>query len=819
MRTSFSPANTESDVEQFFVIPFLTGKQTLSIPDPAILTKPSLATLEIGKGKNKRRYVPDFLVYHEGLPSVVIEAKNPEETLETAINEAQLYALEINKNYPSGINPCEWAMATNGNDVWLAHWDSAEDIQKTATAGLVIGSSVLTSFAEAIGWGAISDRCAKTRRKLTPQDWTRPSESLGENRVNLAKAGHNSLYADLEPVLRKYFDPKDREVEDLIIERAYVSTDESTKYERSFEDFLRTRVIPLGDDRHSSEIATTRKDAGSFGKQLNRLAALRQPFMQLIIGGVGSGKTTFLKRFFKHLLPQEMKEKIVYCRINFNIAPDDVTHLENWVCEQFIYHIKKNYSIIIDTETEHGLQSVFSEEIKNNSGAYSFLKRSGEEKYLERIASDLLEWMSDPRSLSRALARSIGGDRGYLLIIAFDNVDRRERDVQLRIFQVGQWFMNHTKSVCVMTMRDETFEAYKDEKPLDAFLKTGNFYIRPPRFVDMVSKRLDLAISDMAGIAESTFTYEVDGLGAVKYPATAVGNYLTSIFVDLFKKRRNITTVLEGLSGRNARKSLEMFIATLTSAHFNTQQFSKSVWTMGSYSIHEAVLLKALMRTTYLYFTPSHGFVRNIYNFPLDSRQPDHFLKSEILDFLILNRKKVGDTRYEGYFTASRLAAEMGKFGYLLDDVMLSIDQLVLDELVITERQTRASVKPETAVRVHPSGYVHMKILASRSEYISSCALITPLRDTQVAQNIGAKWHINDPYTDIRKAAKEDVGYLFIKYLTEEQAGLASQAIGLRQDVQAGRQLLRLASDAIGYSFEGGSSATDHENEFGRLFE
>ncbi|MCE8006627.1 type I restriction enzyme HsdR N-terminal domain-containing protein [Aestuariivita sp.] len=818
MRTRFSDTDTESDVEHFFVLPLLTSRELLGIPDTAVMTKASLSTIEIGKGSNKKRYVPDYLVYNDGLPCMVVEAKRPDQTLQSALDEAQLYALEINKNFPSGVNPCAIVCATNGRSVWFADWDASEQIREFDTSDIKIGSKELEAVQKIACWDALIKSTSRLKRKITPKELQRAAEHLGENRVNLAKSGHNSLYAELEPILRKYFDPKDRELENLIVEKAYVSTEETTKYERSFEDHLRTRVIPLDDER-SVEVKTNKRDAGTFGKILTQRTEDNQPFMQLVIGGVGSGKTTFLKRFFAHLLPSEIKRRVVYCRINFNVAPDDTDDLENWVCEYFIEHFRRHYSHVIDITTEAGIQSVFSQEIKNNSGAYAFLKKSSLKDYHKRIAEDILKWMSDPRVFAKAIARSVGGDRNCSLIVSFDNVDRRDRDSQLRIFQVGQWFMNSTRSLCIMTMRDETFEAYKDEKPLDAFLKSGNFYIRPPRFVDMVSKRLSLAISELSSSADETASYEIDGIGEVRYPKTAVGSYLTSVFVDLFKKRRNISTVLEGLSGRNARKSLEMFISILTSAHFDTRDFTQSALTTGQHTIQENTLLRALMRTNYLYFTPSHGFVRNLFDFPLTSSDMNHFLKSEILKFLIENRKKVGDTRYEGYFTVSFLQDEFSKFGFQKSDIRDTIDMLIADELIMAERQTREKVSTQSSVRVRPSGYVHMSILSGRLEYLSACALITPISDGQTAKQIGEKWQINVPHTDAKHGMKSEAALLFVQYLKSEQSRVTAGHVGLADETKPGWLLLKRATEAIGFTHGQTLLGEPAEIEFESLFD
>lgn len=817
MRLDFSSANTESDVEQFFVFPLLTEQGYLGIPDTAVRTKNSLATHEIDKGRTRKRYVPDYVIYGEGLPLVVVEVKNPEDALDDAYAEAQLYALELNKQFVKG-NPTQWVLVTNGLDIFVGRWDQNRPAQRIAVRSIVVGTAALETLNRLVGWDSLQELAAKTNSELLPSNWFLPSESLGENRVTLAKVGHNTLYEEVDPILRRYFNPREKEYEEEIIRNAYVTTDEVTRYERSFEDYIRTRIVPTSDNR-GEEIRTTKRSAAGFDGRLEKLSGSKQPYMQLVIGGVGAGKTSFIKRYFNYIMSKELRKRTVYCRINFNNASDDLSDIKKWVCDSFNDCIKENFAHVVDTTTEEGLRSVFANEIRDRKGAYAFLKKSSLEKYNERLGLDLLDWLSDPERFAKSLARAISGDRGNALIVVFDNVDRREREAQLKIFQTGIWFMNLTKSVCIMTLRDETFEIYKDEKPLDAFLKTGNFYIRPPRFIDMVAKRLDLAIAYLEEAGTQRHTYEIEGLGTVTYPATSLGSYLTSVYVDLFKKKRRITLVLEGLAGKNARKSLEMFSAVLTSAHFDTREFTSSALTHGSHHIQEVVLLRALMRTNYLYFKPTHGFVRNIYDFPISSQSPNHFLKFHLLKFLVENRKKTGDTRYEGYFTAGYLSQLMVGFGFRDDDVLRALDALLVDELIVSEALSLKPIKNDTAVRVLASGYIHLRILAQRTEYVSSCALVTPIADEKAAVRIGELWQINDPHSDARSASKRDAAYHFVEYLKDRVD--EHRGVGLAQSERIGALMVHYASEALGFSHEQAPApqpTASAEEEYDRLF-
>ena len=84
--------DNESDVEQKFLYPLLTHPSFLAIPPKAIASKKYLSTLPfVSKSTLPRNYIPDYILFVTGFPVCVIEAKQPEVSAETAIQEARLY--------------------------------------------------------------------------------------------------------------------------------------------------------------------------------------------------------------------------------------------------------------------------------------------------------------------------------------------------------------------------------------------------------------------------------------------------------------------------------------------------------------------------------------------------------------------------------------------------------------------------------------------------------------------------------------------------------------------------------------------------------
>ena len=98
MYCSLKDLVTESDVEQKLLWPLLTSPKPMGFGlQPAeILTKPNIQRVEIDKGAKRHLYYPDYIIVIAGLPIVVVEAKAPIESLSDALNDARLYANEIN---------------------------------------------------------------------------------------------------------------------------------------------------------------------------------------------------------------------------------------------------------------------------------------------------------------------------------------------------------------------------------------------------------------------------------------------------------------------------------------------------------------------------------------------------------------------------------------------------------------------------------------------------------------------------------------------------------------------------------------------------
>ena len=350
-----------------------------------------------------------------------------------------------------------------------------------------------------------------------------------------------------------------------------------------------------------------------------------------------------------------------------------------------------------------------------------------------------------------------------------DNVDKLDLQTQLDAFSLSLWFMEKTGAFVILQMRDDTYERYKNKKPLDTFRSGITFHISPPRFIDVVKRRLELSLEYLASQAQETQTYVLESGARVTFPKSELGIFLRELYIELFERKRNISRVLEALAGRDVRRALEMFVSIITSGHLSETAITSVVKGSGAFPITEYNVLKILMRTEYRLFSDQSGFVTNIFEYNPDWEKPDNFILVELLYWLAHNRKRVGQIGLEGFFTCRHIAAEMQKQGYVPDDTLAALNYLLTKELVEADHMNFVHVDPDDLVRIQASGFIHVRVLCERFEYLYGVLPTTPIRDPTAANLVGDFINRENVRGDLGAYEKVRAIEIFFRYLVAER--------------------------------------------------
>ena len=104
----------------------------------------------MNKSALPKGYIPDYIVFFNGYPILVIEAKSPDVGIKQAIDEARMYGQLLNQNFPTKINPVAFVMGCNGKEIAVGPTDT-NDHKLFSLPDVVIGSEALAQLKELIG--------------------------------------------------------------------------------------------------------------------------------------------------------------------------------------------------------------------------------------------------------------------------------------------------------------------------------------------------------------------------------------------------------------------------------------------------------------------------------------------------------------------------------------------------------------------------------------------------------------------------------------------------------------------------------------------
>ena len=290
----------------------------------------------------KKYYFPDYLIAIRGIPILVVEAKKPDESLEEGYSEARLYAQEVNAKYSHNINVCQYVIACNGRMMWAGYSDQAKPFLCLSYDEFAVENE---NFNKLIGFCS-RDKFLELANKPYVQArgssrFASPVSVLGGQRVQNGEMTENSFGRTLVFENRAIFDPETETDRTIIVKNAYIS---SLKREQHIEPIYKEiRRFELPSQKNSVMISTEKPDE-LVDKISEKIIQNHDAYsLILIIGNVGSGKTTFT-RYFKYVYladkHPDLSSKCEWVFINMNYAPLAKDEVYKWIKNEIIESIK-----------------------------------------------------------------------------------------------------------------------------------------------------------------------------------------------------------------------------------------------------------------------------------------------------------------------------------------------------------------------------------------------------------------------------------------------------------------------------------------------
>jgi len=746
--------NNESDVEQKFILPLLTRPYPMGLgyANRHIYTKTYINSQIIEKGNKAKHYIPDYLVYLQGIPVLVIEAKTPNTSLNDAYREAQLYSQIVNSKFGHKKNPCNKIIATDGFTLWAGYFDCAEPEIIMKFDEFVIGGVAYERLLTFASYSSLNEQIQAIFVALKGDaKFIKPITELGTKLVQNEEIPSNSFGNTLSFDYQNVFTPDS--VEDIIniVNNAYVT---SKRRDRTTEPIYKTVKKDISFVYNNTTQLFSEEPQPIFDS-----IARSKKSLILLIGNRGSGKTTFIRYLNEKMLSAEMKAATVWLYIDMNNANISRNGVYDWLSEKIYSQLSHKFKE--DFDSLEIIEKVLSEKLNQLDKWIGKIYDKNSDEYKKEKVQIIKETLNDSQKKMKAYTDYFLKKYNKTCVVVFDNCDKKDSKDQLLMFEVAQWLRDECPFLIIMPLRDSTYDSFRDQPPLDTVIKDLAFRIDPPDFLKVLQARLQYIY--YLNKHKVTSTFNVSSSMHVKLKENEHLEYFKSI-LNSIRNDSYAKNMFYGLAGRNIRKGIEIFLEFCKSGHITASKFLEIRAEDGLYTLPSHILINALIRQNRKYYNDEISPIKNLFSSQFYDTPPDPYARLDILTALSYYRKQ--NNYIENFVKIDVLLQSLSAVGHNENVILRELHKLIQYDLVTYEAQTD-NIEKDGHIRISVSGSQHLKLL-SNITYLGACAEDVYYRNTEIATAISERMRYLSNKSDYKNITYENAKTL-VDYLIEYQ--------------------------------------------------
>lgn len=567
-----------------------------------------------------------------------------------------------------------------------------------------------------------------------------------------SRKGENDSADGFSVLFRRMFDSIVED--DEMLKNCYVSTDSSRSYQHEFAALLQ-RATP-----HYMQTKPAVEDGKPSDAFTQAITAAAEPCVVVLVGHIGSGKTTFINHFFRVHLPErsgsayyfikDLKDEVHAVGDTF-----DSSNAEQRIYEKLLDDVETRFSDINPYDFDV-LKQIFWHELvrlKNGPRKREFTKTP--DAYLTAEAARLEELSHDKRKLCIALLIYVKKKKGKPLCVVFDNIDWGGEKYQQFIYSLAHNLSREAQCISIVTLRQAVFERARKQ----GFLDVRNdliFHVTPPSLRELVSRRIKHA---RVSLAKSNH-YKMKLLNPVEI--SHLTNSLDVINELVLGESESIRKMLEALTSGNMRLAFDYLRRFSVSGHTDInrliQIFNAPKTGQRSRFSFRNFFRPFALGSDHRYHEGNSPIV-NIFKVS-STRLDTYFLRCRILAFL-LHTYVSSEGRAKGEIQVRDLLSAMAACRHYENDVLKAC--IELEKKYLIERLTNPNdiLDKDDIIRISASGNYYLTDLAYETDYLVLISQDTYIYEHDAFEKIAAEHRqAEQDRTREQRAVKEFLDYL-----------------------------------------------------------
>ncbi len=563
-----------------------------------------------------------------------------------------------------------------------------------------------------------------------------------------ARIDRNSIADYISPALDNALNGEAIVNDPAKLEYCFVSTDTRTKYDNVLN-------MHIADGKPYYVLPAKRikknKDKGELHEYLDYSENTSNSPVTLVIGAVGSGKSTYLKHF--ELIQGRSAIDAKKCHW---IYIDFERMGKTGNPRKFIYDSLNTYLLDDDkrikTDYKSTVEPAYRDEIDRlGKGPFGLMKHTNPAKFAELVQEQIAKDYNDVEPYVDKVFSYIS--KRELCVIILDNVDLYEDELlETTVFSEGIALSKKVKCNIIASIRDTTFVKHRNDSTFNAF-ELKKLWLDPPSFREVLSKRLSFA-KEILKNKQANITLPN---GAKLYiPDLSV--FFEIAHTSLLSQSSG--HLIENLCNGDIRHGITLVTTFLTSGHIQADRAIKNYLDGNLRPLPPHEIFKGSILGQWKYYREDRADAVNLFNSKLGPIKLQ-LLRIFIINFLIVRAKNKDSV--ETPF--SEILQLFSKLGASTKQLLEVLNFLYKNKLV---RSTDVQdINESSSVFVTQSGGYYSKILCKRMDYVELVMLDTPILTNHY-------WEQLSPLTDEidhehsivdRMSLRKERLEIFLKYL------------------------------------------------------
>ena len=271
------------------------------------------------------------------------------------------------------------------------------------------------------------------------------------------------------------------------------------------------------------------------------------------MGGIGCGKSTYLRRLIRLLSREQFSERTLFIYIDYLGYSPDLIDLKEFTYQIIADNLKSHKSII----SRDVLELVYRDEIETLKQTKLFSIKDVD-RLSEKIGEFLYQELQDNIDFSEKTIKALLS-ANILPIIIFDNVDQLPLSTQIEIFTASQYFSRQVNCFTILALREESYCTARMQKVFTAYA-IQKYHISSPNFRKMIKLRITNSLKEISGNKIPPIY-----ISNRKVTKDDLISFLQVVHDNLFRPYKPIMRLIEAISFGDMRFALNCPCQTLSS--------------------------------------------------------------------------------------------------------------------------------------------------------------------------------------------------------------------------------------------------------------